>query len=51
MIKDIVYVVMCDSEVLSVLYGVWGYEVLVDLVWCDQVVRVGLVCKSGNVFL
>ena len=30
MTKDIAHVVMRDSEALSVLYGVWGYEVPAD---------------------
>lgn len=51
MTKDIAHVVMRDSEALSVLYGVWGYEVPADSAWCDQAVRAGLVCKSGNASL
>lgn len=51
MTKDIAYVVMRDSEALSVLYGVWGYEVPADSAWCDQAVIAGLACKSGNAFL
>ncbi|EOU7610734.1 ATP-binding protein, partial [Shigella sonnei] len=47
MTKDIAHVVMRDSEALSVLYGVWGYEVPADSAWCDQAVRAGLACKSG----
>ncbi|STM17777.1 general secretion pathway protein A [Escherichia coli] len=43
--------VMRDSEALSVLYGVWGYEVPADSAWCDQAVRAGLACKSGNASL
>lgn len=51
MTKDIAHVVMRDSEALSVLYGVWGYEVPADSAWCDQAVRAGLACKSGNASL
>ena len=51
MTKDIAHVVMRDSEALSVLYGVWGYEVPADSAWCDQAVRAGLACKSGNDYL
>ena len=51
MCLGIAYVVMRDSEALSVLYGVWGYEVPADSAWCDQAVRAGLVCKSGNASL
>ncbi|EPZ6800689.1 type II secretion system protein GspA, partial [Escherichia coli] len=51
MTKDIAHVVMRDSEALSVLYGVWGYEVPADSAWCDQAVIAGLACKSGNASL
>lgn len=51
MTQDIFRTVMRDSDALSVLYGVWGYDVPADSAWCDHAVRAGLTCKSGKASL
>lgn len=48
---DIAQLAMNERDALSLLFGVWGYDVPPDVAWCESAARAGLLCKSGTATL